>query len=109
MDPKKWPILAQILIGLGCIGGLRGVFFGIMQTAILDLLFGVLQLFIFWNLYKFRPWSIKAVTILFSLNIFSAVYLILIGAPIMTGLVIIALNGFIIYYFNSLKIKALFL
>lgn len=109
METKKWPILAQVLIGLGCVGGLRGIFIGITEAAILDLLFGALQLFIFWNLYRFRPWSIKAVTILFSLNILSAVYLILIGAPILTGAVILALNGFIIYYFNSRKIKALFL
>ncbi len=109
MDTKKWPVLAQILIALGCIGGIRGVILGIMQTAVLDILFGVLQLFIFWNLYKFKPWSIKALTILLSLNIFSAVYLIIIGAPIFTALLSILLNGLIIYCFNSSKIKTLFL
>ena len=25
MDVKKWPILAQILIALGCLGGLRKI------------------------------------------------------------------------------------
>lgn len=109
METKKWPVLAQILIGLGCIGGIRGVFLGITQMGIFDIAFGILQLFIFWNLYKFRPWSVKALTVLLSLNILSAVYLILIGMPIFTAVFIIVLNGMIIYYFNSSKIKALFL
>ena len=108
MDTKKWPILAQILIALGCLGGIRGILSGAMANSILDIVFGVAILVIFWSVYKLKPWALMGLTIVLSLNIILMLINIFGGMPIIIGIIMIALNGFIIYYFNSSAIKSLF-
>ena len=108
METKKWPVLAQILIALGCIGGLMGIARGFSNTGVLDIIFGIAGLVIFWNIYKFKPWALKGLTILLALNIIFMLFSIFYGVPLLMGIIAITLNGFIIYYFNSAKIKVLF-
>lgn len=108
MNTKKWPVLAQILIALGCIGGLAGIIRGLSSKGVLDAIFGITGLIIFWNVYKFKPWALKGLTILLALNIIFMLFNIFYGTPLIVGIIAIALNGFIIYYFNSAVIKVLF-
>jgi hypothetical protein len=108
MEIKKWPVLAQVLIALGFLGGLRGVVAGLSHQSILDMLFGIVGMFIFWNVYKLKPWALKALTVLISLNILFLAVSVLAGFPILLAIVMITLNGLIIYYFNSKEIKNLF-
>lgn len=109
MDSKKWPIFAQILIALGCIGGIRGILGGAMNSSILDFVFGIAILVIFWCVYKFKSWALMGLTIVLSLHIIFMLISIFRGTPIILGIIVIVLNGSIIYYFNSQTIKNLFL
>lgn len=108
MDAKKWPILAQILIALGCVSGFRGIIGGLVDRSILDIILGIVGLVIFWNVYKLKPWALTGLTIFLSVNILFVIVNILIGAPVIIGVIVAALNGLIIYYFNSPRIKILF-
>lgn len=108
MDVKKWPVLAQILIALGCFGGLRGIIGGLSSQNVLDVIFGIAALAIFWSVYKFKTWALKSLIIFLSLNILFMIISILRGMPPVIGVTVIFLNGFIIYYFNSKEIKELF-
>ncbi|MDP2940012.1 MAG: hypothetical protein Q8O13_08040 [Candidatus Omnitrophota bacterium] len=109
MDAKKWSILAQILIALGCLSGLRGIIWGLSNKSVLDIIFGLAGLIIFWSVYKFKTWALTGLTVVLSLNIIFTLFGIFGGLPLIIGVIVIALNGFIIYYFNSQTIKNLFL
>lgn len=109
MDAKKWPILAQILVALGCLGGLRGVIWGLSNKSILDIIFSLAGLIIFWSVYKFKTWALTGLTVVLLLNIIFTLFSIFGGLPLIMGVIAIALNGFTIYYFNSETIKNLFL
>ena len=52
MQEKKWPVLAQVLIGLGCLGGLRGILSGLFQQDWITGIFGLAALVIFWCFYR---------------------------------------------------------
>lgn len=108
MDRKKWPVLAQILIALGCIGGLRGIIGGLSSSSVVDIIFGMAGLVIFWSVYKFKPWALLGLTVLLSLNILFMIFNMFGGMPPVMGIIIITVNGLIIYYFNSKTIKELF-
>ncbi len=108
MDAKKWPVLAQVLIALGCINGLRGIIGGWAGQSIVDSIFGIAGLIIFWSVYKFKYWALIGLTILLSLNILSMILNMFGGTPPAMGIIMVAFNGLIIYYFNSKAIKNLF-
>lgn len=108
MDVRKWPILAQIIIALGCLGGIRGIIWGLSNRSILDAILGLAGLVIFWCVYKFKAWALIGVTVILSLNIIFTILSIFNGFSPIVGIIVIVLNGFIIYYFNSQVIKKLF-
>lgn len=108
MDLKRWPILAQVLLGLGCIGSLRNIAAGWVGHDYFNILIGLGGFFIFWSVYKFKSWAPLGLTIFLSLNILVLILGILGGFPIVVAFISIAINGFTIYYFNSAKIKTLF-
>lgn len=107
MENKKWPILAQILIGLGVIGSLLNFIQGITQRYILGIIFGILGIVIYWSVYKLKKWALIGLNILLSLNIIFTLFYIKI-APISISLIVIIITVLIIVYFNSAKIKQLF-
>lgn len=107
MDTKKWPVLGQILIALGVIGGLMNIALGLSQKNILMIIAGIVGLVIYWNLYKFEKWALIGLNILLSLSI--AFTLVNIGKmPTLILLVAIIYPLLLIIYFNSVKIKELF-
>jgi hypothetical protein len=108
METKKWPVLAQILIALGCINGFAGISRGLYSHGVLDIIFGIAVLVIFWNVYKFKSWALKGLVIVLVLNIIFTLLTIFQSVQPVIGIIAIAINGFIIYYFNSEKIKVLF-
>lgn len=109
MDTKKWPTLAQVLIALGCIGGLMGVTRGLAEKNMIEIVFGIAGLVIFWSVYQFKPWALKALTVLLALEILSFVVGIFTGGvPVVVGVIVLGIKGLILYYFNSKPIKALF-
>jgi len=109
MDTKKWPTLAQVLIALGCIGGLMGIARGLAEKNVLAIVFGIAALVIFWSVYQFKPWALKGLTILLSLDILFVVVSIFIGGvPVVIGVIVLGIKGLILYYFNTKPIKALF-
>lgn len=109
MDTKKWPTLAQVLIALGCIGGLMGITRGLAEKNMIEIVFGIAGLVIFWGVYQFKPWALKGLTILLSLDIlFAVVSTFTGGVPVVLGVIALGIKGMILYYFNSKPIKALF-
>jgi len=107
MDNKKWPVLAQILIGLGVIGGLMNIIGGLYQKNIIMVIAGIAGLVIYWNVYKFKKWALIGLNILLSLSI--ALTLISIGKmPNLILFVAIIYPALVLIYFNSAKIKELF-
>ncbi len=106
MDTKKWPILAQILIGLGVISGLMNIAGGLWQKNILMIIAGMVGLVVYWNLYKFKEWALIGVNILLSLSILLA--LVNLGKmPTLVLLFGIGYPALLLIYFNSTKIKEL--
>jgi len=108
VENKKWPVLASIIIALGVVGSLGGILGGFLNKDILNIIFGVAGLVIFWNVYKFKSWALTALTILMSLRILLTIFAIIGGIPLGVGLFPIVIAALIIVYFNSSKIKALF-
>ncbi len=106
VDTKKWPILAQILIGLGVISGLMNIAGGLWQKNILMIIAGMVGLVVYWNLYKFKEWALIGVNILLSLSILLA--LVNLGKmPTLVLLFGIGYPALLLIYFNSTKIKEL--
>jgi len=107
VDTKKWPVLAQILIGLGVIGGLMNIIGGLYQKNIIMVIAGIAGFVIYWNVYKFKKWALIGLNILLSLSI--ALTLVNIGRmPILILLVAIGISALVLIYFNSARIKELF-
>ena len=107
MDTKKWPVLGQILIGLGVIGGLMNIVLGLSQKNTLMIIAGIVGLVIYWNVYKFKKWALIGLNILLSLSI--ALTLVNIGKmPNLILFVAIIYPALVLIYFNSEKIKELF-
>ena len=107
MENKKWPVLGQILIGLGVIGGLMNIVLGLSHKNILVIIVGIVGLVIYWNLYKFKKWALIGLNILLSLSI--ALTLVNIGkTPNLILFVAIIYPALVLIYFNSAKIKELF-
>jgi len=106
MDTKKWPILAQILIGLGVIGGLVNMAAGLSQRNLPAIIAGIIGLVIYWSFYKFKKWGLTAMNILLSLNILMALFSI--GRiPNLILFVVIIYPGLVLFYFNSEEIRGL--
>ncbi|HSV43089.1 MAG TPA: hypothetical protein VLJ10_00915 [Candidatus Bathyarchaeia archaeon] len=109
MNTKKWSTLAQVLIALGCVGGLMGIARGLADKNILSIVFGIASFVIFWSVYQFKPWALKGLTILLSLDIlFVVVSIVTGGVPVVLGVIALGIKGMILYYFNSKPIKVLF-
>ena len=107
MDTKKWPILAQILIGLGVIGGLVNMAAGLSQKNIPVIIVGIIGLVIYWSFYRLKKWALIAMNILLSLNILMALFNI--GRiPNLILFAIIIYPALVLFYFNSPKIRGLF-
>ncbi len=107
METKKWPLLAQIIIGLGVIGGLINIAAGLSQKNIPVIIAGIVGLVIYWSFYKFQKWALIGMNIVLSLSILTA--LLSIGKlPNWILFVAIIYPGSVIFYFNSTKIKGLF-
>ncbi len=107
MDTKKWPVLGQILIGLGVIGGLMNIALGLSQKNILVIIAGIVGLVIYWGVYKLKKWALIGLNILLSLSI--ALTLVNIGKmSTLILLVAIIYPALVLIYFNSAKIKELF-
>ncbi len=106
---KKWPVLAQVLIGLGCIGGLLGVG-GLLFSKEKDIIHGIMGvagIVIWWNLYKFKPWALLALTILYVVSILFGIFALFQGAPLVFVIIGIVFQGLIIWYFNSPPVRTL--
>jgi len=110
VDTKKWPIVAQVLIGLGVVGGLMNIGGGLSQKNVISIIFGIIGLTIYWNVYKFKSWALIALNVLLFVNIILSLtgFFFLKGAFLLVCLVTIAYSAFVLVYFNSAKIKGLF-
>ena len=110
MDTKKWPILAQFLIGLGVVGGLMNIAGGLSQKNIINIVFGVIGLTIYWNFYKFKNWAFIGLNILLSLNVLLGLsgLLFLKGTLLLMCAITFIYSALVIIYFNRKKIKGLF-
>ncbi len=107
MDTKKWPVFAQILIGLGVVGGLVNIAAGLSEKNVPVAIAGIIGLVIYWSFYKFKKWALIGMNILLSLGILTA--LLSIGKiPNLILFVAIIYPGSVLFYFNSPKIKELF-
>lgn len=107
MDTKKWPLLAQILIGLGIISSLVNIYEGLLLKNLLGIVVGIIGLLIYWYVYKFKKWALIVLNILLSLSI--AMALVSIGKiPKLILFVAIIYPASLLLYFNSTKIRELF-
>ena len=107
MDTKKWPVLGQILIGLGVIGGLMNIAMGLSQKNIIMIIAGIIGIVTYWSVYKLKRWALIGLNILLSLSI--AFTLVNIGKmPNLILFVAIIYPALVLIYFNSAKIKELF-
>ena len=107
MDTKKWPVLGQILIGLGVIGGLMNIAMGLSQKNIIMIIAGIIGIVTYWSVYKLKRWALIGLNILLSLSI--ALTLTSIGKmPNLILFVAIIYPALVLIYFNSAKIKELF-
>jgi hypothetical protein len=107
MDAKKWPVLGQILIGLGAISGLINIFAGVAGKNIIGIVLGVVAFIFYWSFYKMHKWAYIGVNILLSLGIL--VSLLSIGKiPVAVLIIAVIYPALVLFYFNSKKIRALF-
>ncbi len=107
MEPKKWPIFAQILIALGLISSILSILHGLSDRDILNVVFGAAGIVIFGAFYKFKSWALIGLNILLGLKILFLLIAVLSGFPLLFGLIVINITGFVIYYFNTPSIKKL--
>jgi len=117
VDTKKWPLLAQFLIGLGVVGGLMNIGSGLAQKNIISIVFGLIGLVIYWNFYKFKNWALIGLNILLVLNIIVSLSGFLFLKPpynnvnnrvlLLLCLITLIYSGLLLVYFNSRKIKGL--
>lgn len=106
METKKWPVLAQVLIGFGVIGGLINTFGGLYQKNIIMVIAGIIGLAIYWSFYKFQKWALTGLNILLSLSI--AFTLLNVGRlPNLVLFLAVIYSVLIMVYFNSKTIKEL--
>jgi hypothetical protein len=106
---KQWPVLAQILIGLGCVGGIFSLFAGVSYHHWLVAIMGLVSLSIFYFFYKLKSWAqIGVSVILSSIIIFDILAIISREIPLGVGIFVVLFRGSILYYFNSKKINELF-
>ena len=106
MDTKKWPVLGQILIGLGVIGGIMNIASGLWQKNTIMIIASIVVLVIYWNIYKFKKWALIGLNIVLCLSI--ALTLVNIGKmPTLILFFAICFPVLLLIYFNSTKIKEL--
>jgi hypothetical protein len=106
---KRWPVLAQILIALGCGGGIISAWVGVNQKNMIIVGLGLLTAGIFWFFYQLKPWAQHAVNGLLAVLIFTdGLSVILKEVNLSTGVMVMIFRGLILYYFNTKEIKALF-
>ncbi|MCX5696656.1 MAG: hypothetical protein NTU54_01575 [Candidatus Omnitrophica bacterium] len=109
MDTKKWPVFAQVLIALGCIGSLISVVGGFAQSNIMVIIFGLAGLAIYWNVYRFKKWALIGLNILLSLNMALSLIAIFSQRGIVPVFIIsLCLPILLLFYFNSSSIRQLF-
>ena len=107
MENKKWPILAQILIGLLFICSLMYFVGGLFNKNIPAIITGIVFFIIILNLYSFKKWALIVLNILLSLNI-TTVLINLGKMPTLNFFVAISYPVLVLIYFNSAKIRELF-
>jgi hypothetical protein len=106
---KKWPVLAQIIIGLGCISGIMGTIAALAMANFFMLVIGVGTFYIFWAFYKFKPWAHQGVSILLTaIIIFDIFSTSMNKVPPAYGLAGVAFRGLILYYLHTPRIKGMF-
>jgi len=108
MENKKWPVLAQILIGLGVIGALMNITNGLSQQNILQMTLGIAGLIIYWSIYRFKKWALIGFNILLPYSILSFLLANIGRIPTLNLLIAISIPVFILIYFNLAKIRELF-
>ena len=104
---KKWPVLAQVLIGFGCIGGMQGIGQLLFSKDIISGILGGASLVIWLNLYKFKSWALLALTILYVASILFGIFSLFQGAPLAFVIIAIVFQGLTIWYFNSPSVRTL--
>ena len=122
VERKKWPVFAQILIGLTMISSLGGLSRAWFQRQPVNAVLPLAGLVIGWNIYKFTPWALNALRVLLSVNLLLTVALFLTAlsrplpyldsVPLWVGWMgpacALAWNIFVLVYFQSKKVKGLF-
>jgi len=106
---KRWPILAQIIIALGCGGGLISIWAGVTQQNWLVAAFGLICTVIFWSFYQLQPWAPRAINALLIGLLISDVMTIALGmVQVVMGICVVVFRALMLFYFNSPRIKSLF-
>lgn len=106
---RRWPILAQILMALGCGGGLISAWAGFSHQNWLVGIFGLVSAFLFWSFYQFKPWAHRAVIFLLGGLLISDILTALAGlVDALSAGVVIAFRILVLVYFNTPGIKAFF-
>ncbi|MCX5714758.1 MAG: hypothetical protein NT033_08175 [Candidatus Omnitrophica bacterium] len=109
MDQKKWPVLAQVLIALGCIGSLMTIVRGFALSDIFLIIFGLAGLIIYWSVYKLKGWSLIGLNIFLSLNIvFNLIAFFIQKGVNPTFIISMCVPVLFLFYFNSASIRQLF-
>jgi len=108
MAEKKLPALGQVIIIVGIVGSLLAIVTGVANKDVLNFLAGTVGLVIFWGLFRLKPWSVTAVSILLSIRIIWTLILVVKGFSLAAGIPSLLISGFIIYYFNSSKLKSFY-
>ena len=106
---KRWPIIAQIIIALGCGGGVISLWAGLNQKNWLVAAFGLITTFIFWSFFQLRDWAPRAVNALLLGLLITDILTVAFGmVDVMIGVCALVFRGLILYYFNTKEIKTLF-
>lgn len=108
MDVKKWPVLAQVLIALGCIGSLMSIVRGLSQQDIVLIIFGIAGLVIYWSVYKIKNWALIGLNIFLSLNILLNLINFFSKGGMTLSIFAVGFSMLLLGYFNSPKVKELF-
>ncbi len=109
MDAKKWPVLAQVLIALGCIGSLMSIVRGFSLSDIITIIFGLAGLVIYWSVYKFKGWALIGLNIFLALNIILNLIAFFVQKGANPAFIIsMCVPILFLFYFNSSSIRQLF-
>ena len=108
MERRSWPTLGLILIGCGFFSSSMDLMDAFANQSLLVMVFGLLGLWVWWNIYYLKSWGLNVLTVLMALRFLYFLVILLQGWGLMMCLLGMVYAVWNIVYFNSPEVKRVF-